>query len=233
MRHDPGLAASPPVRYILKMAGSGVSLLFAFTASQQFPLSGFLLIRGQPGTGLGSGRGARVNRLGGGLGPVEQRLAAQLGGDRASLADGGLRGAGLTIAEQAPRVIQQSVGEVVGAAMYAYIGHRGGKDLVGGGVAVGSCEPRAGQIALRSQPRGDVPRRMPIDVGEQLADSSGVTKFVRDADGERPGPADVPESNAKRTGVGNRRAGVPQCVLGLSQGDRGEGVYQADKHLVL
>jgi hypothetical protein len=25
MRHDPGLAASPPVRYILKMARSGIS----------------------------------------------------------------------------------------------------------------------------------------------------------------------------------------------------------------
>lgn len=169
----------------------------------------------------------------GGLGPVKQRLAAQPGGDRASLADGGLGGTGVPIAEQALRVIQQSVREVVGAAMRAHIGHGGGEGLAGGGVAVSSREPRTGQITLRPQSRGDVPRRMPVQLGQQLADGSGVTEFMRDAGGERPGPASVPEGNAKRTGVGNRCAGVPQCVLGLTQRDRGEGVYQAEKHLVL
>ena len=30
MRHDPGLAASPPVRYKLEMVGSGISLCLHF-----------------------------------------------------------------------------------------------------------------------------------------------------------------------------------------------------------
>jgi hypothetical protein len=33
MRHDPGLAASPRVRYRLKLAGSGISLPFLFAVS--------------------------------------------------------------------------------------------------------------------------------------------------------------------------------------------------------
>jgi len=48
MRHDPGLAASPPVCYILKMAGSEISLpLFLLPAVDRQPPRG-PWVRGRP-----------------------------------------------------------------------------------------------------------------------------------------------------------------------------------------
>src|SRR6202034_3844907 len=159
------------------------------------------LLRSPPGPDQsGSRRGARRDRLGGGLGPVQQRLAAEPGSYGPGFADGGLGGTGVAIGEQALRVIQQGVGDVVGGAMRAYFGHGGGQGLAGSGGATSSSEPRTGQITLRPQPRGDVPRRMRVEFGEQLADGSGVTEFVRDTDGERARPAGGPGSAGARAG---------------------------------
>ena len=52
-------------------------------------------------------------------GPIQQWLTAQVMGDVAGFADGGLGGFGVMPTHQMPGVVEQAMGEVVGGAQFA------------------------------------------------------------------------------------------------------------------
>ena len=60
MRHDPGLAASPPVRYMLKMAGSADLLAISISGTSAGVCAAAARVRrlGEAGYRLGSDRGS-------------------------------------------------------------------------------------------------------------------------------------------------------------------------------
>src|SRR5215467_7404768 len=84
----------------------------------------------------------------GGVRAVEQRLAAQLLGDAAGLADRGRRGLVIAGAEQVGGVVEQAVGQVVGGGVLAQPGGRGCERRTGARVAVLGGEAGAGQVTF-------------------------------------------------------------------------------------
>ena len=145
-------------------------------------------------TGLGGpvrssrGCGAGPGRLDG-LRAVQQRLAAQPLTDTAGFADRGRRGLGLAAGGQVGGVVEQAVGQVVGGGVLAQPIDRGGERR--GGcvrVVVGGGAAGAGQIAFGALHGGQLPGRVSVQQGQQVAGGGGVSQVVRGAGGQRPGP---------------------------------------------
>ena len=125
---------------------------------------------------------------------VQQRLAAQPGGDVGGLAGRG--SGGLVIAEVAEMggVVEQAVGQVVAGGVLAQPADRGGerRARVRVRVGAGGRQAGAGQVAFGALHGGQLPRPVALEQGQQVAGGGGVSQVVRGASGERPGPTAGP-----------------------------------------
>ena len=90
-------------------------------------------------------------------------------------------------------------------------------------------EPGPDEVAFGPQHRGQVPGRIGVEQGEQLAGGGGVAQLVGGAGGQRPRPAQAFVAYPEGVGVGEDAAGVAQRGLRLAAGGGGEGLHDADR----
>ena len=183
---------------------------------------------GRPGLGgyLGSCRG-HAGRA------VEERLAAEPGGDVAGFADGGRGGHDLAPGGEVGGVIEEAVGQVVGSGVLAQAGDRRGERLVGARVALGCGQAGASQVAFGAQHGGQLPGLVAVEQGEQLGHGGGVGQVVRGSGGQGPGPPGELVADPQDAGAVQGGTGVTQRGGGLAAGGGGERLRDRDVRPVL
>jgi len=82
----------------------------------------------------------------------------------AGFADRGADGLVVARAQQAGGVVEQAMSEVVGGGVLAQLGDRGGERRAG--AVVGGGEAGAGQVTFGTLHRGQLPRPVPVEQGQ-------------------------------------------------------------------
>ena len=122
---------------------------------------------------------------------------------------------------------------MVGGGLLAQAGDGRGEGGRGVRVAVASRQAGAGQVAFGPQHRGQVPRLVVVEQGEQLTGGDGVIQVVGGAGGQRPRPPQAVVADSQGARVGEEGLGEAECGARLAAGGGGEALDQADWCLVL
>lgn len=164
---------------------------------------------------------------------VKKRLRPELTGDRASFGHQ-RQGAGPVVDPgEVLSVVEQTLGEVVGAGRLPQRENRSIKCHGDVGIVPDVGDPGLGEKTLGAQQRWKVPDRVGVEKRNELYHGIDGAEVVGDTGCQWPRPPDEGEPDAKDRGVGQDGAGVLQAVGVPVLRCREEGITEGGTRLIL